>query len=88
MTRLAREKFLLRKVSDTVKVRVPDVDRGRCDSRNILVVIMEADLTKDLFRIGTKDQGPRTNKNQGIGVQDTNSVHVQRLLLISQTFHQ
>ena len=55
MTRLAREKFPQGKVGDTVKVRVPDVDRGRCDSRNILGVIMEADLTKDLYRIGTKD---------------------------------
>ena len=55
MTRLAREKFLLRKVSDTVKVRLADVDCGRCDSRNILGVIIEADLTKDLYRIGTKD---------------------------------
>ena len=55
MTRLAREKFLLGKFGDTVKIRVPDVDRGRCDSRNILGVIMEVDLTKDLYRIGTKD---------------------------------
>ena len=55
MTRLAREKFPHGKVSDTVKVRVPDVDRGRCDSRNFLGVIMEADFTKDLYRIGTKD---------------------------------
>ena len=55
MTRLAREKFPQGKVGDTVKVQVPDVDRGRCDSRNILGVIMEADLTKDLYRIGTKD---------------------------------
>ena len=31
------------------------MDRGRCDSRNILGVIMEADLTKDLHRIGTKN---------------------------------
>ena len=55
MTRLAREKFPHGKVSDTVKVRVPDVDRGRCDSRIFLGVIMEADFTKDLYRIGTKD---------------------------------
>ena len=34
---------------------MPDVDRGRCDSRNILGVIIEADLTKDLNRIGIKD---------------------------------
>ena len=55
MTRLAREKFPQGKVGDTVKVPVPDVDRGRCDSRNILGEIMEADVTKDLYRIGTKD---------------------------------
>ena len=55
MTRLAREKFPQGKVGDTVNVRVWDVDRGRCDSRNNLGVIMEADLTKDLYRIGTKD---------------------------------
>ena len=54
MTRLAREKFPQGKVGDTVKVRVPDVDRGRYDSRKILGVIMKADLTKDLYRIGTK----------------------------------
>ena len=55
MMRLSREKFPHGKVGDTVKVCVPDVDRGRYDSRNILGVIMEADLTKDLYRIGTKD---------------------------------
>ena len=48
ITRLARQKFPQGKVGDTVKVRVPDVDRGRCDSRNILGLIMEADLTMDL----------------------------------------
>ena len=54
LMRLTREKFPQKKVGDTVKVRVPDVDRGRCDSRSILGVIMEADLTKDLYRIRTK----------------------------------
>ena len=34
---------------------MPEVDRGRCDSRNILGVIMEIDLTKVLYIIGTKD---------------------------------
>ena len=55
MTRLAREKFPHGKIGDTVKVRVSDVDRGRCDSRNIFGVIVEVDLTKDLYKIGTKD---------------------------------
>ena len=53
--KLAREKILQGKVCDTVKFRVPDVDRGRCESRKILGVIMEVDLTKGLNKIGTKD---------------------------------
>ena len=55
MTRLVREKFPHEKVGDTVKVRVPDIDCGKCDSKNVLGVILEADLAKDLYRIGTKD---------------------------------
>ena len=55
MIRLARDKFPQGKVGNTMKVRVSDVDRGRCNSRNILGVIMEADLTKDLYKKGTKD---------------------------------
>ena len=34
---------------------MPDVDRGRCDSKNILGVTMEADNTKHLYWIRTKD---------------------------------
>ena len=34
---------------------MPEVDRGRCDSRNMLGVIMKIDLTKNLYKIGTKD---------------------------------
>ena len=55
MTRLAKERFPQEKVGDTIKVRVPDVVRGGCDSRNILGVIMEADHTKNMYRIGNKD---------------------------------
>ena len=46
---------------------MPDVDCGRCDSRNNgKGVIMKADLTKDLYRIGTKDSilNSRYAKNQ------------------------
>ena len=55
MTRLAREKSPQEKVDETVKVWLPDADRGRCDSIGILGVIMEAHLTKGLYTIGTKD---------------------------------
>ena len=43
-----------RTVSDTVKVWVLHVYYGKCDSRNILGVIVEAALTKDLHKIVTK----------------------------------
>ena len=46
MTRQSQEKFPPGKLGDTVKVRMPDVDRGRCDSRNILGVITEVNLRK------------------------------------------
>ena len=55
MTRLAREKCPKVKVGDTVQVLVPLVDRRRYDSRNILGVIMDVDLTKNLYKIETKD---------------------------------
>ena len=54
MTRLARVKFQQGKVGDTVKVQVSDFDHGSCDLRNILGVIMEFNLTKSLYKIGTK----------------------------------
>ena len=53
--KLARGKILQGKVCDTVKFWVPDVDRGRCESRKILGVIMDVDLTKGLNKIVTKD---------------------------------
>ena len=43
------------KVGNTVNFPVPNIYRGRCDLRNILEVIMKSELTKDLYRIGTKD---------------------------------
>ena len=55
MTRLARVKFPQVKFGDTENVRVPEIDCGRCDSRNVLRVMMKADLTKDLYKVGSKD---------------------------------
>ena len=48
MTRLAREKAPQGKAGDTVKVRVLHIHVERCNSTNILGVIMDVDLTKDL----------------------------------------
>ena len=50
MTRLAREMFPPGRVGDTAKVRVPDVDRGRCDSRHILGVITVDPNVQDRYK--------------------------------------
>ena len=55
MTRQVRENFPPGKVGETVKMRVPDVDCGRCDSRNLFAVVVEVDSSKILYRIGSKD---------------------------------
>ena len=43
MTRQAQEKFPRAKIGDTVKILIPNVDRGRCDSRNLLDLVVEVD---------------------------------------------
>ena len=39
MTKLSDKKYPSAEVGDSIKVCVPDVDRSRCDARNILGVI-------------------------------------------------
>lgn len=41
------------KIGDTVRIPVPDVDRGKADARNILGVVMET--SEGFFKIGTPD---------------------------------
>ncbi|KAE9536163.1 hypothetical protein AGLY_007386, partial [Aphis glycines] len=50
--RSSNQKFLTAQVGDTVRVRVPDIDRGRMDYQNILAVIM--DIDNDFYKLGTK----------------------------------
>ncbi|XP_025202918.1 uncharacterized protein LOC112600005 [Melanaphis sacchari] len=52
MLRSSNQKFPPAQVGDTVRVRVPDIDRGRMDYQNILAVIMDVD--NDLYKLGTK----------------------------------
>lgn len=40
------------KFGETVKVPVPDLDRGRSDSRNILAIVLEKN-ENDLYKLGT-----------------------------------
>ena len=40
------------KIGDTVRIPVPDVDRGKADARNILGVVMET--SEGFFKIGTR----------------------------------
>ncbi|XP_022170651.1 KRAB-A domain-containing protein 2-like [Myzus persicae] len=43
MLRSSNQKFPPARVGDTVRVRVPDIDRGRMDYQNILAVVMDVD---------------------------------------------
>ena len=53
MTKLSDKKYPSAEVGDSVKVRVPDDDRSRCDARNILGVITAIDENGS-YKIGTK----------------------------------
>ena len=49
MMRGSVSKFPPGKAGDTVRVRIPDVDRGRCAPRNVIGVITNVDKDKDLY---------------------------------------
>ncbi|XP_074039518.1 uncharacterized protein [Leptinotarsa decemlineata] len=53
MLKTSNVRFPPGNVVDTVKLRVPDVDRARNDCRNVLAVIMC--VQKELYRLGTKE---------------------------------
>jgi len=52
MLRSSNQKFPPAQVGDTVRVRVPDIDRGRMDYQNILAVVMDVD--NDFYKLGTQ----------------------------------
>ena len=53
MLRLSNNQFGAASVGDSVRVPVPEVDRPKCASRNIIGVIMEVNHEKSLYKIGT-----------------------------------
>ena len=53
MTKLSDKRYPSAEVGDSVKVRVPDVDRSRCDARNILGAITAIEENGS-YKIGTK----------------------------------
>jgi hypothetical protein len=52
MLKISDRKFPSAKVGDNVRVRVPDVDRGRTDPRSILTIIMAVE--NDFYKLGTE----------------------------------
>lgn len=54
MLQTSASKYPAAKKGDTVKVRVPDVDRGRTDGRNILAFVLEI-TDANLYKLGTKN---------------------------------
>lgn len=53
MLKLAKAKCPPAAVGDTVKVPIPDVDRGRTDPRNLLATVLSVD--NDQYLLGTKE---------------------------------
>lgn len=53
MLKVSNLKFPAGKVGDTVKLRIPDVDRARSDPRNLLAVILEVQ-NEEFYQLGTK----------------------------------
>ena len=54
MLKRSREKFPPGKVDDTVKLRIPDVDRGRCAPRNVIGAITNVNDENGLYKVGTQ----------------------------------
>jgi len=53
MLNVSSSKFPPAKIGDTVRVRIPDVDRARTDGRNILAIVMQTGQD-NLYKLGTK----------------------------------
>lgn len=74
MLKRSNSKFPRCKVGDTVRVAVPDVDRGRGDFRNVLMAILEVD-EKGFYKLGNYDGtiGELFSRNQ---FTPTNAIHL------------
>lgn len=50
LPRARKEKFLLAKPENTIKEPIAGIDRGKCNSRNSLGVVVEVDSSKCLCK--------------------------------------
>ncbi|KAF0748419.1 zinc finger MYM-type protein 1-like, partial [Aphis craccivora] len=48
------QKFQPAKVGETVRIRVPDVDRSKMDPQNILAVVLDI-VDNDFYKLATKN---------------------------------
>ncbi|CAG5010243.1 unnamed protein product [Parnassius apollo] len=53
MTALSNRKFPQCKIGDTVRLKIPDVDRGRGDFPNVLMVVLECN-DDGLYKLGNQ----------------------------------
>ena len=54
MLKTSNEKFAPASIGDTVRVKIPDVDRGRTDSRNVLAVITDVE-DEDFYKLANEN---------------------------------
>lgn len=53
MLDVSSAKYPMAAIGDTVRVRVPDIDRARSDGRNMLATVIEV-IASNLYKLGTK----------------------------------
>lgn len=49
MKQMSENRFCQGKIAENVMIRIPDVDRARCDLRNILGVILSGNLELNIY---------------------------------------
>ncbi|KAJ8961455.1 hypothetical protein NQ318_014703 [Aromia moschata] len=54
MIKTSKKKFPPAHIGDTVRIQVPDIDRGRTDPRNVLAVVVGIE-DSDFYKLATKD---------------------------------
>ena len=84
--RTTQKQFPPAQIGDTVRIQVPDVDRGRTDSRNVLAVVVGIE-DSDFYKLANKNGTLKQlyTRNQFViskeNLLSTNEISAQKLVL-------
>ena len=92
MTRRAKQLLKPMSVGQNATLKVPDVDRGPCDPRNLLVVIMHVE--NDMYQVGCREGTLKTKysaadldsaKQNLLKVEDVPAIELALRTAVSKT---